>query len=1532
MSNYKGYKMENVERSDDAIDPTISNEEVVEVAAPRKLRGDKQYGSPLAFVREGFHSIVMNAHPLFRLLIMGALLNNKTFETFESTNIAGVMGYDFSGFTANVTAARIREIMEVSPGNGNSKPIRVSFTEQLTNLPDELVNKFFDTLTKEQTKGLPLSKMFDVIEGIGISPSVQSALAPSFETFKERFLDQLDDFVDFTMAFKRESFNEATKTSNINFVFHIDIDGSAYPELVQSDDFSPYLVYLWVNNSLKSNRVVDKIFDPRLVSVHQRAILKFGDIRPKVNKDGFAIWGNGAPIYIPPQLDLTEQFVKKADTCVDENGNFQRSMIAEEYQLANKIIYVDWVNDVMAYTTATGILETINLGNVAPLDPASEYSFLSTPVKSQEIVDIMKALTNSLAEMDDAEEAVKYTTNEEVKKLLRDVPPVKLYTDIVSPSVAGVTDVTLMHLAGGQLSDLEDYPHVANVCRAIKCLFIHLNRKRAKDPTALKIPSNFQSQGILYRLIGLEYVLQAMEKYDDKKIETIRKEWAIDRENSKVDRTQHSFDIPNIKVGKGGLTGLLPHQGRILTSGIKTPRQMILPVQTGGGKTILTTIIAIFGAKNLKSIPMILTKGNLIKGTITEINGISGGKINAIPLTPVVLRRMARRGGIKTFKQFLAWYKSLPPNTIFVSSYTAFASRKRIYEDLSTVPGFGDNHVFTTQFLMIIKILGIRMIIGDESHMIKNPASARSRNSYAIFSHADSRGIASGTIVSNTVNDLVGQTRAISPAIFGDDPERFADMYGVTKGIIKSDKDATVIKDRLRATTAYHEATREDWSYMLPIKFDEILFARMTEKQTEFYNILMQEAYLMLAAADKSKKKVKAEDDEEEDDEEEDDEDEDDEEGDAEENALIAKAKVHLQKVEAFLVAPDENEQYMAWEKKPDGADLVSPKVRLAEEILDAHFALNKNDLKNNKVIVFGWNKVASKHFVRHSKYGSKFLHYTAGDEEVVRQYEKDDTVVGMVADENSLREGFNLQMTSLILRQQSVWSPGDHEQAVARMYRPDPRGKYNRETVRHVWLMNETYNGDVTLDGVKMARLASKFVSNARLTYEGRHEWKRVSHEFDELKMLKMNLAVIFDTRKDDLLSYFGAWKTFVDWENDINVAAKRRLAQQLEAQYNVTLINDKQQIIDINQFVELAMSEITSTSDIPGSRRVFTPLVPNAIPADPKGWGFAVMGSQDVPVGTVVYTEYGPAVITAVLTRGVKCRIFDGRIIGFKRGDILLVSPNKYKQFSAIVKDPTKWREEAFHPMGVKNVKRAKEEELEDDEEVIEGLEDEEDIEEDEDDLIDVDVMAGIVNGWPSLIIDEDIDELKGLDGWNRVDAFTSVGFRSWAAAEKFIEILDDKAYIPPKVHERLLEEMEQIREGKQMKLGKQINMGDFRNFFIAQRKKLGRSKDKRVVVNPYWIVNELDVKMAFDTDSHESAFISWLRKVKDKIPGVTKVNNNDPFWINIFNSTAEAIRDIENLKKIAEIDERSLKDDLADIKKDVMALRKPRSRPKM
>lgn len=1517
-----------------------------EETAARRTR-QKVYSSPVEQVKQGLTTVMINAHSVGRMLIVASLLNDKNVEELGSSDIGGLMGFDINELTNIIDPAKLREIYTLYPGDGNKKNISIRFSEQFYNVESSIVDSLMKSLPEgmKSSAGISFEKAMAAINKLSPNPTIRGFLDEAFDSLKEKFIDNLKDMVEFKMYVDSEAYNENTGTKSLTFYTAIEINPIIYKEIVDSEEFSPYLLNIWIYNNIggAAGRRGVTIIDPRTVSAHSKRMNKIKEVAPKVNERNYVMSGSGAPMFIPPKLDTVKAFMDKANACVNEEGMFDKDMLIEKYQLNNKLIYVDWVNDILAFTSSTGRIETIDLGGVVKLDPSTEYMFLSSPIYSSGILDYFAPVTRSVRELSTSE-AIPYADSEEAKEMLNRFPANRI-VEFLDQDIRMNPDVrlTLMHILGYSIEQYEKYPDAPAMLGAFRALVRLLRKKIDENLEFLVMESKYKALGIKYRITGIQYILDTISEMKVEDVDKCHQAYSDEKDKQLVDNTKKTFEIPNLHIGKGGLSGFLPHQGRINSSLSKTPSTAILPISTGGGKTIQLTTDAIMGIVNRSVLPLISTKGNLVRGMITEINAITKGKVNAIPFRPSTIRvALKRQNKINSWMAFYKWFTSLPPNTILVNSYSDFASKKKLFDELETMAGFADAPVYTNHYILLIKMLGIKMFVGDESHLIKNPSSARSRNSYAAFSQGDVRHIASGTFLSNTIADAVGQSRGVNPYIFGDDVDNFAEIYGVSTGLIKNDEEAKVIKDRLRSTTAYHEASEEDWSYMLPMKDDIVDFAEMTPKQVQFYNLIMRNALLMMMEAEKQKgkKKEKLETD---DDDEDDDDDDDEDEADAEERAFIAKAQVYLQKVEAWLAAPDEDEDYIRWipvdadgnptgEGVPSGDDLVSPKVRLADKYLDNHFSKYKGDLAKNKALVLGYNKVASKHFLRYSKYAKIALHYTSGDEEVIRKYENDDKKVLMVGDETSIREGNNWQMTSIILRLQSVWTPGEHKQTIARMFRPDPRGKYNKDFVRHVWLMTATPDDQSpSLDEVKMARLISKIISLARFNYEGRQEWKRVSLEFDNMEMLRMNLDLIFRSKRDDLQGYFGSWKTFINWENSLNKSAKARIAQRLEQEFEEDLVDEDGNIRDINKFIKLAMYEVTSETTIKGSRKVWVPFYANAIPADPNNWGFEAVGTQDLAPGTVVYSSWGPAIVVSTTLRSAKIQIYDGRTIGVKRNTLFTVNPSKYKEFSSIVKSSSKWKSEAMDINGVRSAKSIKKvQEIDDDEVELndEDLEND-DEDEDEDDLIDIDPIAAIINGWPAILIMDDIPELKKIKGWNRVDPFISVGFRSWKVAEKFLELFESKVHIDDAVYDALHDEMEEIKDGTALQLGRQINMKSFRDFFMDQKKRLGKTKKGKMIAKPYWIANETEIRLAFDIDSHDPKIISWLMRQKG-VSGIKNVRKNEAMWINTFKTLNEAYNDLDNLNSIANVDKAAIRQDMRELREVLQTLRKARRRP--
>lgn len=1508
----------------------LDDENQIETAARVRASGK----SPIDRLNTSLPQIVRDTYTAFRALVVNEFFTREgpIAIAMAAPNdwLPESMREQYKSDIESLTGAKIRDMLKVRPGDGK-KPMTISFYLNVVTGPE---------LGQALAKNGVASKT-SLVDGLRAQEGFDSPLASQSLELLGDDPSNVKKYAFFKDVVEAKVFKTLVEDS-IEYRLDLTIDAELYPKVIDSDKFSPYLVYLWVNNALsEAASRAPMIYDPRKsAALTNSFISKYGSAdnpRPRINKNGFALYKDGRPLRIPRQLDATDKFMSAADAALNEDGEFDAEVLVKA-GMANKIIYVDWLNDVLVYTTAHCHIRVLNLQGTVPLDAITETTLLNISIADgrgagREFVPFFRAINDSVVNMG-PEDVAKY--------MPKGVEPAEgsagsIYAKLISLSgIAGKnSDILLSHMCGHNLDAFEDtqseVPRLITTYRAyVSALAVGLNNNTVE----VKVPSNLASLGIIFRLIGFEYLVWAISNLDDQKISLLWKEYVEEKRKA---QTTHipEFDIPNINTGPGGLVGLLPHQARVASSLINVPKLVMMPVSTGGGKTVLSFLRSLFSLDRDPTLRcLITTKGSLVKGTVTEINKMSGGKINAVPLRPVTLGRMKRVAGIKTFEDLMKWVRKLPPNTIFVNSYTDFASRRKIYDELPSIPGMLNVNFLDSQYQRIIRLLGIRVMDGDESHMIKNPDSNRSRGTCAAFACADYRGIMSGTMVSNTVLDLVGQTKAISPIIFGDNADTFAEQYGISTGLIKDDDTARIIRERMSSVAAVHQATRDQWSYMLPSKEDDVIYGNMTAKQEEFYNKLLQEAYLELVQAQEKKKgKVKPEttsEDDGDDEDEEDDEDEDSDEEDAEEAAFIAKARTSLQAVEQFLAAPDENEQYLQLASKPEGADLVSPKVPVSDAAIDAHIASNRNNMAMNKIIIFGINLSAIRHFARHSRHSSKILVYTAGDLEVLRQFKDDPTKQIMLAAETSVREGENWQMSSLILKMQPPWAPGDYEQALARMFRPDPRGHFNRDSVRHVNVLVRRPNGGPTLDSVKMARLISKFISNARVTWEGTPQWRAVSKNFDDLDMLRMNLELIMDAKNEDLQPYFSSWKTFVNWENSTNDQARRRKAQELEAATGQDLLDANGRIRDINKFISLAMARVKSTRNIPGTKRVFVPWVAGALPPDPENLGFSSLGKQAVSPGMVVLTEFGPGIIQKYSDRNLKVELYGGRVIGVRRMSACIVAPQNYAKFAAIVRDPVKWRAASYDAFDALPPASPKLSDSLDGKMPIAakpGKKREEEEQEDERDL--VDVQTSIVNGMPALVIMEPLPELKAI-GWRKVDPYLSVRFSNWGAVTSLIEELDRKTAINNKAYDSLMDEIDQLKTGKAMRLTKRVDPNKVRSFFLEQHKKFGKNADGRYICKPYFLVIEDDIRLAFDIDSHDPKVISWIQRNAPKISGVRKVDKKPSFYMNVFNSVVEARKHLTDLVGVINFDQADLKRELTEMAEEIRALQQPRRRP--
>lgn len=151
-----------------------------------------------------------------------------------------------------------------------------------------------------------------------------------------------------------------------------------------------------------------------------------------------------------------------------------------------------------------------------------------------------------------------------------------------------------------------------------------------------------------------------------------------------------------------------------------------------------------------------------------------------------------------------------------------------------------------------------------------------------------------------------------------------------------------------------------------------------------------------------------------------------------------------------------------------DEADLVSPKVKVIDNVLAGHFA----NPANGKVIIFTQYKDVAAHLLDNIQMSSSAVYYDSGRQKNLEAFKKDDSVRILIAVEQSIREGQNLQMANRIIRVDMPWNPGDYEQAIARAYRLPPKDPTaQRYSVVHVDIILTEGTAEIT----KFMRMVSK-------------------------------------------------------------------------------------------------------------------------------------------------------------------------------------------------------------------------------------------------------------------------------------------------------------------------------------------------------------------------------------------------------------------------------------------------------------------------
>lgn len=482
------------------------------------------------------------------------------------------------------------------------------------------------------------------------------------------------------------------------------------------------------------------------------------------------------------------------------------------------------------------------------------------------------------------------------------------------------------------------------VCRSImdidRKLMIDVNvEEREKFPPSIlgkPLPFvNISTNVIPVCAMFARYVPQATEI-----MAQAMKEIEANRPNDSL--TVDDIVLPGSKPG----FEIFPHQLKMHKSLRNRPKFAILDVSPGGGKTagILTDVVAC--SKETGDIkPLLLAPDNLVKNWCEDLVKVEGGNWNVIPLTTLTFSRW----GEEKLRKLL---ESTPPNTIVVAGLNFLKSK--------TYPVVIGTHINMVSGAMeFVKRFNFNYIALDESHKAKKFTSLVHSTVKQLTTSSNVKFVrlATGTLISNKLTDIVGQAALLSAHMFRTPEEYEAENALELKGsqVVRWNPDTP---QKARQKLARHSAVitlkKKEWAFMLPSPIETMHAVALeaegegfSEVHQQVYNTVLEQSIELLSKLTKKTKEV-MEDDDEPDNNEEDLDNEDDRDFDAaydmdseagdQFEGLEGLLDAHIARLEMLLTDPLGDPLGKEIFERAGASNFVSRKVRKIIERIDTHF------------------------------------------------------------------------------------------------------------------------------------------------------------------------------------------------------------------------------------------------------------------------------------------------------------------------------------------------------------------------------------------------------------------------------------------------------------------------------------------------------------------------------------------------------------------------------------------------------------------
>ena len=834
----------------------------------------------------------------------------------------------------------------------------------------------------------------------------------------------------------------------------------------------------------------------------------------RVNDEGLSIDPKGIPMWLPHKLDQTTKY-ESLYSQVGDIGDDSFSLLdlksvadqiaagIDEIRIklpANIPVLIDWVNNKYAYTQSTGMLKIQDLSRFKKADVGHIYNLLEVGVLTGPLLTPMMAL----AKYAGADMHLRYT-GEELAQIANDdaIAAQELSNNLdISKAWPIITEFYDTYVGG-----LVHYKFVSAEGDAIMRA---LGRWIAA--ARMTVLANLEAVNAHFAVATVTAVLGRMTlmSYANAHTDIVTRN---NTENAAAlnQSVEEGWKPPSIPLASDRL-GFLPHQEKVRNLLKDSPAFAILPVQAGGGKSVLSITDVLYEIKANRSQPyLILCPNHLVPQYVKEFVFFTSGQMNVVPVNNYVMRRNG-------FERMTKMLENAPRNTIVVADYDTLRARP---EQVC----YGTTSVTVYPVIEFLRQFNFGYAMLDESHYVKND-SQRTRACMVLIADIPKKRLASGTMAHDSPSDLAIQIGLLDPTLFGS-REVFNDRYGAE---VKGDRVVEwkpgaqqEIMAKIKTRVVVAKAMRKEWAALLPHAEEQFHGVSLTPGQQDVYTAILTEALEHIKKDAKGNsalarffKPIGEVVDEQVADGEEQNPAEaaaDEDEG-ADLEALLG---FYLARLEQFISAPASDP---LGDQMLKGDDRVSPKMKKIIECCETHI---RNGYPG-KVLIFT-NYTASADAIFENlppNLKSKALLYVAAEKvETGHLFENDPSKMIMIGVENSMNTGLNLQFVSRLIRVETVWNPGTLEQGNSRVNRPELKKIENRGSIYYDWIV-----ANRTIDITKISRLISKVIAVAKFENAEDPQYTAIA----DVPVIPMNEGSILTMNdwNDNLLEYANAYKQY--------------------------------------------------------------------------------------------------------------------------------------------------------------------------------------------------------------------------------------------------------------------------------------------------------------------------------------------------------------------------------------------------------------------